>query len=326
MWNNTNNLNNNFSKEDTTMFVDECVIDTKEYYGEFWDKAMKGKNGNYEKMKAGKASNGMFVLPYDSNRRYHAALTEESFFRKVATCVNVAKSQNVIWGLDSEDVAECVAEGGSINVSDMSDDFTKFKSEAHKIAGIVTLPNDFVTDRAFELDKYLPKRFAKCFNRAEENVFLNGDGADKPVGVLHDTEGAETGVTTVEITFDDVINLYMSVKPKYRKNGVWVMNDETALILRKLKDADGNYIWSHNTDTILGKPVHILEHMPGATSGSKPIAFGDFSYYWIINRRPLAVRTLAEKFALNDQTGYLAVEYLDGRLIHREAIKALQIS
>ena len=326
MWNNTNNLNNNFSKEDTMMFVDECVIDTKEYYGEFWNKAMKGKNSDYEKLKVGKVSNGMFVLPFDSNRRYHAALTEESFFRKVATCVNVAKSQNVIWGLDSEDVAECVAEGGSINVSDMSDDFTKFKSEPHKIAGIVTLPNDYAHDRAFELDKYLPKRLAKCFNRAEENVFLNGDGADKPVGVLHDTEGAEVGVTTAEITFDDVISLYMSVKSKYRKKGVWVMNDETALALRKIKDADGNYIWNHNTDTILGKPVYILEYMPGATSGSKPILFGDFSYYWIINRRPLAVRTLAEKFALNDLTGYLAVEYLDARLIRREAIKTLQIS
>lgn len=189
------------------MFVDECVIDTKEYYGEFWNKVMKGKSSDYEKLKVGKVSDGMFVLPFDSNRRYHAALTEESFFRKVATCVNVAKSQNVIWGLDSEDVAECVAEDGSINVSDMADDFTKFKSEPHKIAGIVTLPNDYAHDRAFELDKYLPKRLAKCFNRAEENVFLNGDGADKPVGVLHDTEGAEVGVTTSEVTFDDVVSL-----------------------------------------------------------------------------------------------------------------------
>lgn len=326
MYNSRTDFNNNFSKEDTTMFMDASVIDTKEYYGEFWNKAMKGRNSDYEKLKSGKVSNGMFVLPYDSNRRYHAALAEESFFREVATCVNVAKSQNVIWGLDSEDVAECVAEGGSINVSDMSDDFTKIKSEPHKIAGIVTLPNDYAQDRAFELDKYLPKRLAKCFDRAEENVFLNGDGVDKPVGVLHDTEGAEVGVTTAEITFDDVISLYMSVKPKYRKKGVWVMNDETALALRKLKDADGNYIWNHNTDTIFGKPVHILEYMPGVASGSKPILFGDFSYYWIINRRPLAVRTLAEKFALNDLTGYLAVEYLDARLIRREAIKTLQIS
>ena len=51
-------------------------------------------------------------------------------------------------------------------------------------------------------------------------MFLNGDGANKPVGVLHDTEGAEVGVTTAEITFDDVISLYMSVKPNYRKKGI----------------------------------------------------------------------------------------------------------
>ena len=308
------------------MFVDNCLIDTKEYYGEFWNKEMKGKAGDFGKLKVGKASNGMYVLPYDSNRRYLAALTEESFFRKIATCVNVSNAHNTIWALDSEDVAECVPEGGSISVGDMAEDFTKFKSEPHKIAGIVRLPNDYITDRAFELDKYLPKRLAKCFNRAEENVFLNGDGIDKPFGILHDTEGAEAGVTTVEITYDDVVNLYMSVKPKYRKKGVWVMNDDTALALRKVKDADGNYIWNPNTDTILGKPVYISEYMPSVTSGNKPIAFGDFSYYWIINRRPLAVRTLAEKFALNDQTGYLAVEYLDGRLIRREAIKTLQIS
>ena len=29
----------------------------------------------------------------------------------------------------------------------------------------------------------------------------------------------------------------------------WGMNDETALALRKLKDADSNYIWNHNTDS-----------------------------------------------------------------------------
>ena len=86
-----------------------------------------------------------------------------------------------------------------------------------------------------------------------------------------------------------------------------MMNDETALALRTLKDADGNYIWNHTTDTILGKQVVICNAMPGSDAGKKPIAFGDFSYYWIINRRPLAVRTLAEKFALNDLTGYLAV-------------------
>ncbi|MGE4274223.1 MAG: phage major capsid protein [Desulfitobacterium sp.] len=61
-------------------------------------------------------------------------------------------------------------------------------------------------------------------------------------------------------------------------------------------------------------------------SGSKPIAFGDFSYYWVIGRRPIGVRTLTEKFATLDQLGYLAYEFLDGKLIRPEAVKVIQIN
>lgn len=87
-----------------------------------------------------------------------------------------------------------------------------------------------------------------------------------------------------------------------------------------------NYLWQEDMDTILGKPVYISEFMPSIATGKKVIAFGDFSYYWILNRRPLAVRALKEKFELYDQTGCLGMEYIDGKLVNREAIKVMQIS
>lgn len=72
------------------------------------------------------------------------------------------------------------------------------------------------------------------------------------------------------------------------------------LALRKLKDADGNYLWNSNNDTILGKPVYISEFMPDAQSGNKLVTFGDFSHYWFISRSPVSLRTLTEQFAIND--------------------------
>ncbi len=78
------------------------------------------------------------------------------------------------------------------------------------------------------------------------------------------------------------------------------MNDETALALRTLKDDGCNYIWNHANDTILGKKVCISEFMPSAESGCKPIAFGDFSFYWIVNRRSVSICTLVEQFAMVD--------------------------
>lgn len=318
--------NNNLSQEGTAMGIEEITISGKEYDTEFWNKAMRGKSADFEKLKHGRIATDMFTLPYDSNRKYMAELEKESIFRQFATSINVSSSDNTVLAYASDDVAACVPEGESINVSDLADDFTRIKTEAHKVVSLVKVANAFVTDNAFDIKKHLPKRFAKVFGRAEENLFINGTGEGQPVGILNDTLGAETGVTTTDITFDDVINLYMSVKAKHRKHGVWLMNDEMALALRKLKDKDGNYLWQEGMDTILGKPVYISEFMPSVATGKKVIAFGDFSHYWILNRRPLAVRALKEKFELYDQTGYLAMEYIDGKLVSREAIKVMQIS
>lgn len=74
------------------------------------------------------------------------------------------------------------------------------------------------------------------------------------------------------------------------------------------------------------KQIIISEYMPDVETGTKPIAFGDFSYYWIVGRKPVMVRTLLEKFVLYDQIGYLAFEFLDGKLVRNEAIKVIQMA
>lgn len=126
-------------------------------------------------------------------------------------------------------------------------------------------------------------------------------------------------------TFEDIYKLYFSVKPEYRTNGSWMMNDETALYLRNLKDDDGNFLWLGSADTLMGKPVVISNEMPSIDDNAKPVAFSDFSYYWIVNRKLITVRTLKEKFTLHDQIGYLAFEFVDSRLIRPDAIKVIQI-
>lgn len=103
------------------------------------------------------------------------------------------------------------------------------------------------------------------------------------------------------------------------------MNDETALTLKALRDANGNPLWHPSEDIILGRPVEFSAHMPDIETGKKPIVFGDFSDYWIIERQPLMVKILKEKYALDDMIGFSAYERLDGLLINPDAIKALQI-
>ena len=252
------------------------------------------------------------------------AIAKESDMYSLTTNIH-AYSSSRIFAKDCDDLALFVEEGGVIPVYDGLDDFHVNTVDSHKLAVFVKLDADFVHDAAFSIEDYLTNRLGKNFGRAEDKAIISGNGEKEPIGILHDTKGAKVGKTTSELTYDDVVDLFFSVKPEYRKHGTWIMNDETALALRKLKDADGNYIWNHNNDTILGKPVQISEFMPSVGAGAKPIAFGDFSYYWFIRRSPIAIRTLTEKFAYHNQIGYLRFEFLDGKLIRPEAVKVLQI-
>ena len=79
-------------------------------------------------------------------------------------------------------------------------------------------------------------------------------------------------------------------------------------------------------DTILGKPVYISPFAPEIAAGTTPIAFGDFSYYWIADRRDVRFKVLNELFAQNDQVGFYATHRVDGKLILPEAIKLLKVA
>lgn len=297
-----------------------------EYDKQFWN-AMRGNSGSYSELSKGRSTEtGTYVLPNNANNKYMSALENESLFRSIGSVIKAYGSGYRIYAKDSNDLAQWVPEGGDIPIYEGIDDFTINTVDTWKLAAFVKMDEAFVLDAGFDIENYLVTRLAKNFGRAEDNAFINGTGEQMPTGILNATNGADVGITTAQFTYDKVIGLYFSVKPEYRKNAVWLMNDETALALRTLKDSAGNYLWRDSDDTILGKKVIISEYMPNAAVGGKPIAFGDFSYYWVIGRSPVSVKAISEKFALLDQIGYLAFEFLDGKLIRSDAIKVLQIS
>lgn len=272
-------------------------------------------------------SHHVSALPKDAAAAYSAALAKENLFRCYATTIKVPANSDRITTTDTPVDAEWVAEDGAIPEADLN--ATYLGLEMHKLACISVLDSNFAYDTGFDIEGYLTRDFARIFGKAEEAAFFNGNGENAPCGVLCDTNGADVGVTAASatvISFDEVNKLFFSLKPEYRMNAIWTMNDETALALRSLKDSTGNYLWRGTADTLLGRPVVITNHMPSAASGSKPISIGDYSYYWIVEQEPLSIRALYEKYSFANKTGYLGMERLDGRLIRSEAIKVLRMA
>lgn len=302
------------------------AVSKADYARDFWDYT-KGYVPAEDVLHKGNVTNGGgYMLPGNTDDKYEKAIAKESVFRSLASVYTDYNGASSIFAYDSDDTAEFVPEFGSIDVKSVADDFTKISVNTHKVATLLKASSEFVHDASFDFEGYLVKRLAKAFAKTEDAGFVTGDGEDEPIGILDDTDGAEVGVTTESLAYDDVISLFFSVDKDYRKNAVWMMNDDTALTLRTLKDENGNYLWNQANDTILGKPVVICNDMPDADDGEKPIAFGDFSYYWIVKRSPVSVRTLKELFVTNGMIGYLAHEFLDGKLVRKDAVKVIKMA
>ena len=305
---------------------DLMSIKTPEYDRHFWN-AMRGREDDAAFLdKGGAVESGMYMLPSSDGGKFLSYLKAESLFRRIGTVITVSSGDYNILAKNCEDLAGWYADGEDIPVYEGIRDFTVLGIGSHKLAAFIKFDDDFIRDSAFNFNDYLLRRFARVMGRTEEQAFITGTSVKEPHGLLKPDLGAETGVTAASLTYDSVVALFFSLDPEYRDHGTWIMNDETALLLRTVKDDAGNYLWNHSDSTILGRPVAISNFMPSAETGSVPILFGDFSYYWVVCRRPLGILPLYERFARYDQIGYLGTEYLDGRLIRREAVKGILIS
>jgi len=296
------------------------------YEKEFWN-ACRGKKGAEIRLESGRdRSTGTYALPNTTQGKLAKELDKQNIFRSLSTVIKAYRGDYRILAKDCDDIAAWIPEGGEIPIFDGIGDFTQHEIDSHKLANIIKLDSDFVCDAAFNFEDYLVTRLARNFCFAEEQVFVNGTGVNMPTGILDKKAGAMTGVSTAVITADNIISLFFSVDREYRKNAVWMMNDHTALLLRTLKDSTGNYLWRSTDDTILGHKIAISNYMPDPDSGNSPVIFGDLSYYWIIERKPITVSPLLEKYAVYNQIAYLSFEFLDAKLIRRKAVKALTVT
>ena len=306
-------------------------IASEAYHNAFWNKL---KNKNYydvqNVLEVGTDGKGGYLVPDEYERRLIQALEEENFFRGLATVIKTNSGTHEIPVVTNKGEAVWIDENGSYTLSD--DDFGQKTLSAYKLGTAIKVSQEILNDSAFNIQNYISGEFARRIGVAEEAAFIAGDGVKKPTGIFDDTNGAETGHTTTSqnITFDDMMELYHSLKSPYRKKATWILNDQTLKALRKLKDSNGNYIWQPSIsagipDTILNRPYHTSTYVPVVGSGKKCIAFGDYSYYWIADRKGRSFQRLDELFAMTGQVGFLAYERVDGKLILPEAVKLLEI-
>ena len=307
--------------------MEEFNMLTSSIYSQaFWN-VVRNPNAISDDLNSGRNSEtGSYFFPDKTQDIFQNELAKENIFRRYGTFKEATTRDSTLWIPNTNSNVDWIGDFGKIPEVEYSAD--SLAIESHKLATITTIKNDILKDERFNYREHLVSEFSRLFGQAEENAFVNGDGDNKPIGILDDTNGAEVGeeVLADDISFENVSNLFFSLDKDYRKNAIWLMNGGTHKYLYFLKDSKGAYLWRESPDLLMGKPVLISNHMPSSIKGLKPIAFGNFKYYWVIQRQALSVKTLIEKYLLNDETAFIGFERIDGRLIRPEAIKTIKMA
>ena len=233
-------------------------------------------------------------------------------FRKVASIFNIEGEGSIVV-TTANGIATIVDEAGALPES--SDESKEIRFSSYKIGSLAKLKLAFINDRNFNVENYLSTKFAKRFGIAEENLIVNGTGNKEPLGIMNSGIAKSTAPA---LTYDEVVKLFFSLDKDLRVNATWMMSDEMAMKLRSVKDSNGYPLF--NGERIFNKEVMIINSLDENT-----ILFGDFSYLYILIRKPLSVRVLTEKYIATGDYGYAGIERIDAKITDINAIKALVI-
>ncbi|TCP90936.1 HK97 family phage major capsid protein [Rhizobium sp. PP-CC-2G-626] len=205
----------------------------------------------------------------------------------------------------------------------------------YELATFVDISKQLLEDAAYDVEGELRTSFAEDFGVKEGTAFVNGDGVKKPKGILQATGIAQvvTGnaSTLGSAPADLLIDAMAKIQSVHAQNGAWLMNRLTLAAMRKLKDAQGAYLWQPSIQvgqpaTLLGRPVIEAVDMPNIGAGATPIVFGDFSGYRIVDR--VGVSVLVDPFskATNGITRFHARKRVGGDVTHPDRFIKVKVA
>ena len=237
---------------------------------------------------------------------------------------------HVIPRATSYSAASIVAEGATIGED--SPQFDTLTLGAYKYAFLVPHSVELEADADFAVvrDFVIPQG-VEALLRGFGTHWATGDGSGKPTGVNTATTGV-TAAGTGAVTADELVDLFHSVKAAYRLNGSWLLNDATLASIRKLKDADNQYLWqpglaAGTPDTLIGRPVVTATDLPTMAAGADAIVFGDFNRGSVVRwAGGIRVERSADFAFDEDVVTYRFVLRADADLLDTDALRVLTMA
>ena len=291
-------------------------------------------------MSSSSNSDGGFLAPVEWDRRVVQALRTVSPMRQIASVqITSVGGYSTIWS-DSAWGSGWVGETAA-RPNTSTPQLSQIVFKAGEIFANPAVTQILLDDAGFNVEQWLADEVAAVFALQEGVAFINGDGVNKPAGLLgyapggsltHPggsipvvNSGAAAGLTT-----DGLVELVYKLPAQYRANASWLMNSTTLAKIRKFKDTGGQYLWQPSFDqgqpqTILGYPVFCDENMPDIAADALPVAFGDFKRGYVINDRT-GVRVLRDPYTSKPFVSFYTTKRVGGGVLDPRALRFQRVA
>ncbi|GLQ19665.1 phage major capsid protein [Algimonas porphyrae] len=281
---------------------------------------------------------GGFITPIETENRIDSVLEAASPFRRIATVRKIGA------GRFRKPVGTGDATSGWAGESDArpqttAPSLTLMDFPVGELYAMPAATQALLDDSVADVDAWLAEEVRDVFAAQETAAFVNGNGQNKPKGLLSYQDGADalavvkTGVNgsfAVGSQIDALMSLIYTPKSKFRPGASFMMNRRTLSEIRKLKDADGNYIWT--PPSTIGEPSQLLgyavteaEDMPDIIDNGPAVAFGDFRRgYLIVDRQ--GIQVLRDPYSAKPYVLFYTTKRVGGGVQDKNAFALLEFA
>lgn len=293
-------------------------------------------------LSVGTGSEGGFVVPAETERSINLAVRDISPIRAIAGVRQVSGS------VYKKPFATTVAETGWVGEKAAREEtdspvLAELSFPTMELYAMPAATQSLLDDAAVDIDQWIADEVRTAFAEQEGTAFVSGNGTNRPKGFLDYTKVANASWAWGNLGFvatgadgafpssnpaDKLIDFIYTLKSGYRGNAHFVMNRATQAVVRKMKDADGNYLWQPSgkpgeASTVLGFPVAESEDMPNLAEDSYSIAFGDFRRGYLIVDR-IGIRVLRDPYSAKPYVLFYTTKRVGGGVQDFDAIKLLK--
>lgn len=227
---------------------------------------------------------------------------------------------------------------GAFTVADPT--FNSVELKAYKVATAVQITFEMLANSDIDLSGYLSDLVVKRLAIQLNKLFVSGDGAAKPQGILHYAKNNIPAAQKVEVSvgaggliISDIIKLQTSVNPYFLNGSVFVMNRKTFQEVAGMLDAMGRPYLSHDligdkiVYRLLGLEIIVDENMENVQQDNTPIIMVNLGEAYAINMvKEITVKHMTEKGFTSGYEEFGAYVLADGKVVNEQAIACIKMT